>query len=378
MIYFDNAATTVQKSDAVIRAVTQAMTGIGNSGRGAYETALSASRLIYQTRLLVAQAFGVPGPERVIFTSGATQALNTAIFGVLRPGDHAIASDLDHNSVLRPLYHLQKQGVIDLDFLPADQTGRIRKADLAAALRPNTRLVCLCHGSNLTGNVTDPAPYAELAHNNGALFLLDASQTAGLLPISMEDMGLDLLCFSGHKALMGPQGIGCLCLSRRAEVSPLLYGGTGVQTELPDQPPEYPTRLEAGTLNGPGIAGLHAALEELSRVGMQTVFDHESRLAGQFVRLASQIPGLRLYGDFDGLRTGTVSLNVRDYPSSEVADELAVTDNIAVRAGAHCVPRLHRALGTHAQGAVRFSFGWYNTMEEVETALAALRRIASC
>ena len=378
MIYLDNAATTVRKPPAVIQAVTQALTGMGNSGRGAYETSLSASRIIFQTRQAVQATFDVPSPERVIFTSGATQALNTAIFGVLQPGDHVIASDLDHNSVLRPLYHLQRQGIIHMDFLPADPMGCIRVEDLQRALRPNTRLVCLCHGSNLTGNVTDPGPFAELTHRAGALFLLDASQTAGILPVSMARMGVDLLCFSGHKGLMGPQGIGCLCLSLRAEVAPMLYGGTGVQTELPDQPSEYPTRLEAGTLNGPGIAGLKAALDTLSQTGIDRVARHETELSLRFVRGVEQIQGVRLYGDFSGLRTGTVCLNIRDYASTEVADELAVTDQIAVRAGAHCVPRLHCALGTREQGAVRFSFGWYNTDADVDAAIDAVRRIAAC
>lgn len=378
MIYLDNAATTVQKPEAVIAALTRALTGMGNSGRGAYDTALSASRIIYETRQAVQRTFDVPVPERVIFTSGATQALNTAIFGVLRPGDHVVASDLDHNSVLRPLYHLQRQGVIRVDFLPADRSGRIRPEDLNAALRPGTRLVCLCHGSNLTGNVTDPRPFADLAHSVGALLLLDASQTAGAIPVSMRELGADLLCFSGHKALMGPQGIGCLCLSREAEVAPLLYGGTGVQTELPDQPREYPTRLEAGTLNGPGIAGLKAALEELEKTGIRQIARREQELSMTFADAVRQIDGVRLYGDFSGPRTGTVCLNIRDYPSTAVADELALSDGIAVRAGAHCVPRLHRALGTKEQGAVRFSFGWYNTVEEVQTAIEAVRRIAAC
>lgn len=375
MIYLDNAATSLRRPPCVIEAVTQAMQSLGNSGRGVNGGSLSAARVIYDARQKLADLFGCSSPERVCFTSNATEALNTAIFGLFGPGDHVITTDLEHNSVLRPLYRLEKRGV-ELSFVPADRLGRIALSDFAPLLRPNTRAVITTHASNLTGNLVDLDAVGAFAREHGLLYVVDASQTAGAFSIDMARSGISVLCFTGHKSMMGPQGTGGLCLAEGVEIRPLKTGGTGVQTYLPEQPAAYPTRLEAGTLNGHGIAGLSAAVDFLRETGVAAIHEKETALMRQFYDGVRAIPGVTVYGDFTGDRAPVVSLNIKDADSGEVADFLAAEYDIAVRSGAHCAPRMHRALGTEAQGAVRFSFGWYNTPAEVETAIAAIRSYA--
>lgn len=375
MIYLDNAATSLRRPPCVIEAVTQAMQSLGNSGRGVNGGSLSAARVIYDARQKLADLFGCSSPERVCFTSNATEALNTAIFGLFGPGDHVITTDLEHNSVLRPLYRLEKRGV-ELSFVPADRLGRIALSDFAPLLRPNTRAVITTHASNLTGNLVDLDAVGAFAREHGLLYVVDASQTAGAFSIDMARSGISVLCFTGHKSMMGPQGTGGLCLAEGVEIRPLKTGGTGVQTYLPEQPAAYPTRLEAGTLNGHGIAGLSAAVDFLRETGVAAIHKKETALMRQFYDGVRAIPGVTVYGDFTGDRAPVVSLNIEDADSGEVADFLAAEYDIAVRSGAHCAPRMHRALGTEAQGAVRFSFGWYNTPAEVETAIAAIRSYA--
>ncbi len=375
MIYLDNAATSLRRPPCVIEAVTQAMQSLGNSGRGVNGGSLSAARVIYDARQKLADLFGCSSPERVCFTSNATEALNTAIFGLFGPGDHVITTDLEHNSVLRPLYRLEKRGV-ELSFVPADQLGRIALSDFAPLLRPNTRAVITTHASNLTGNLVNLDAVGAFAREHGLLYVVDASQTAGAFSIDMARSGISVLCFTGHKSMMGPQGTGGLCLAEGVEIRPLKTGGTGVQTYLPEQPAAYPTRLEAGTLNGHGIAGLSAAVDFLRETGVAAIHEKETALMRQFYDGVRAIPGVTVYGDFTGDRAPVVSLNIEDADSGEVADFLAAEYDIAVRSGAHCAPRMHRALGTEAQGAVRFSFGWYNTPAEVETAIAAIRSYA--
>lgn len=375
MIYLDNAATSLRRPPCVIEAVAQAMQSLGNSGRGVNGGSLSAARVIYDARQKLADLFGCSSPERVCFTSNATEALNTAIFGLFGPGDHVITTDLEHNSVLRPLYRLEKRGV-ELSFVPADRLGRIALSDFAPLLRPNTRAVITTHASNLTGNLVDLDAVGAFAREHGLLYVVDASQTAGAFSIDMARSGISVLCFTGHKSMMGPQGTGGLCLAEGVEIRPLKTGGTGVQTYLPEQPAAYPTRLEAGTLNGHGIAGLSAAVDFLRETGVAAIHEKETALMRQFYDGVRAIPGVTVYGDFTGDRASVVSLNIEDADSGEVADFLAAEYDIAVRSGAHCAPRMHRALGTEAQGAVRFSFGWYNTPAEVETAIAAIRSYA--
>ncbi len=375
MIYMDNAATTLRKAPGVIEAVTAAMKTAGNAARGAHGPALEAAGIVYDAREKLAALLGCPRADHVIFTANATQALNTAIYGLLGPGDRAVTTDLEHNSVLRPLYALQDQGMA-LDILPADRQGRIRYEALEALLPGAKALVCT-HASNLTGNLLDLARIAELAHRYGALLIVDAAQTAGSIPINMTELGVDLLCFSGHKGLLGPQGTGGLCIRPGVELRPLLRGGSGVRSHDRAQPPEYPTRLEAGTHNAHGLAGLGAAADWLLREGVEKLCAREQELTRRFYEGVLSIGGVTVYGDFSVWPRGSVvALNVGDLDSSAAADALYTDYGIAVRAGAHCAPRLHDALGTAERGAVRFSFSPFTTEEEIDAAAAAVRELA--
>ena len=376
MIYFDNAATTMRKPDCVVQAVTEALCAMGNSGRGVHEGALSASRIIYDTRIALAEMFGAESPERIAFTANSTQALNIAIKGVLNPGDHVITTALEHNSVLRPLYELEERGVL-LTILPADKAGNVRYEDFEQEIQPNTRAIVTTHGSNLTGNLLDIGRLGGIAKKYGLLYIVDASQTAGVFDIDVQQMHIDILCFTGHKGLLGPQGTGGLYVRDGVEVRPLLSGGSGVQTYLRSHPAQMPTALEAGTLNGHGIAGLGAAVRHILDTGMETIRQKEQALMWEFYTQVRQIPGITIYGDFSTQnRCPIVTLNVRDYDSGEVSDALASEYGIATRSGAHCAPLMHKALGTVEQGAVRFSFSHYNTEEEINFAVSALRELA--
>ena len=265
-----------------------------------------------------------------------------------------------------------------MDFVPADRRGQLDYGAFSRLLRPNTRAVVCTHGSNLTGDLTDIEWIGDFCHRHGLLFILDASQTAGMVPIHMARQHIDVVCFTGHKSLPGPQGTGGLCVGEGVDIRPFAVGGTGVQSFSETQPAEYPTRLEAGTINSHGIAGLGAALEYLRTVGANTVHDRETALARRFYRAVRGIPGVTVYGDFSAEeRAPIVTLNIGDYDSAEVSDQLAERFGIATRPGAHCAPRLHRALGTAEQGAVRFSWGWANTEAETDAAAEAVRVLAT-
>lgn len=376
MIYFDNAATTVHKPPQVIEAVTAALSAMGNPGRGAHGGALSAARTVYDTREKLAALFGCGKPDRVAFAANATEALNTAISGLLSPGDHIIATDLEHNSVLRPLYRLEKQGA-HLSFVRADPKGRVDYEDFQRLIRPETRAIVCTHASNVTGALLDIGRIGALAREKGLLFIVDAAQTAGVFPIHMGDMNIDVLCFTGHKGLLGPQGTGGLCLREGVEIHPFKVGGSGVSTYSKEQPGQMPAVLEAGTLNGHGIAGLGAALDYIGSVGMDHIRSRERSLARRFYEGVSQIGGVTVYGDFEvSPRAAVVALNIRDLDSSAVSDVLDEDYQIATRPGAHCAPRMHQALGTAEQGAVRFSFSHFNTESEVDAAISAIAEIA--
>ena len=378
MIYLDNAATTLRKPQPVIDAVTAALCSLGNSSRGSYQSALSAARTIYEARCRVAAFFGCTQPDRVIFTANVTEALNIALSGLFQPGDHVISTDLEHNSVLRPLYRLETEGGVSLSFVPADRRGCVDYAAFERLICPQTRAIVCTHASNLTGNLLDLTAIGRIAKAHGLLLIVDAAQTAGCIPIDMEAMGIDVLCFTGHKGLMGPQGTGGLCLREGVELRPWKVGGSGVQSYSRTQPEQYPTRLEAGTLNGHGIAGLSAALDYLNEVGLSAVQAKEAALMRRFYNGVRAVDGVTVYGDFDApKRAAIVALNIRDYDSGSVADELSEVYGIAVRPGAHCAPRMHRALGTEERGAVRFSFSWFNTEAEVDTAIRAVKEIAA-
>ena len=375
MIYFDNAATTLHKPACVAQAVTEAMCSLGNSGRGVHSSALSASRTIYDTRVALAQLFGAESPERIAFTANSTEALNIAIKGVLDPGDHVITTALEHNSVLRPLFELEDRGV-ELTILPADRLGNIRYENFEKEIRPNTKVIVTTHGSNLTGNLLDIQRIGTIAKKHNLIYIVDASQTAGVFDLNVQRMHVDILCFTGHKGLLGPQGTGGIYVREGVDVRPLLCGGSGVQTYLRKHPPQMPTALEAGTLNGHGIAGLGAAVHYLQETGLDTIRAKEQELTMAFYEAVREIPGITVYGDFtDSNRCAIVALNIRDYDSGEVSDALSAQYGIATRPGAHCAPLMHKALGTVDQGAVRFSFSHYNTKEEITIAVAALREL---
>ena len=376
MIYLDNAATTLHKPQQVIDAVVHAMQSMGNCARGTHEEALDAARTVYDARVRLALLFGCPRVDHVAFTANSTEALNIAINGLIGPGDHVISTDLEHNSVLRPLYRLEAEHGAELSFVPADKLGNVDYADFERLMKPNTRAVVCTNASNLTGTVLDIERIAKTAHSHGALVIVDASQTAGCWPIDMKKMDIDVLCFTGHKGLMGPQGTGGICVKEGIEIRPFKVGGSGVQSYSRTHPAEYPTRLEAGTLNGHGIAGLGAAAKFISETGVENIHAKERSLMLRFYEGVKDIEGVTVYGDFTKDKTAIVALNIRDYESGEVSYELSQGYGIATRPGAHCAPRMHKALGTAEVGAVRFSFSFYNTEEEIDEAVRAVAELA--
>lgn len=378
MIYLDNAATTMHKPQTVIDAVTQAMCSLGNAGRGATSCALDAARTIHGCRTKLARFLGCPRADHVCFTPNSTAALNTVINGVVRPGDRVVTTVLEHNSVLRPLNRLAVEQGVTVEYAGCDANGVLDYDELEQLVTPGTRAVVVTHASNVTGNSVDVARVAAVAHAAGALVIVDASQSAGTAKIDMDTMGLDVVCFTGHKGLMGPQGTGGLAVAEGIDVAPWAMGGTGVRSFDALQPLEWPTRLEAGTLNGHGIAGLSAGLDFIeAQGGVEAIASSERALADRFLAGVREIPEIKLYGAFDQpTRSAIVSLNVGDIDSAEISDALMQGWGIATRPGAHCAPLMHRALGTERQGVVRFSFGYFNTDEEVDTAIDALRDLA--
>lgn len=376
MIYMDNAATTMRKPDEVIEAVVNAMNSMGNAGRGAHAASLSASRVIYNTREALARFFGAESPKQIVFTNNSTESLNIAIKGLLEPGDHVVTTMLEHNSVLRPLYEMQDKGV-SLTIVKSNKKGTISYEDIENAIQDDTKAIVITNASNLTGNYVDVKRVGEIAKKKGVLLVVDASQTAGVYPIHVKEMNIDILCFTGHKSLLGPQGTGGLYVREGLALKPLKSGGSGVQTYLKKHPEDMPTALEAGTLNGHGIAGLGAAIEYLEKEGIDNIREIELQHMWHFYHGVKEILGVKIYGDFDTeIRCPVVTLNIGDYDSSEVSDELLMTYGISTRPGAHCAPLMHEALGTVEQGAVRFSFSHYNTYEEIETAIAAIKELA--
>ncbi len=376
MIYLDNASTSLKKPPAVGRAILSAIQTLGNTARGAHGYSLDAACAIYDAREKLAALFNCPRADHVVFTANVTQALNTAICGVLSSGDHVISTDLEHNSVLRPLYRLQSEQGVELDFVPADRRGNIDYADFERLIKPNTKAIVCTHASNLTGNMTDIHRISKIARAHDILLIVDAAQTAGAKAIDMQALGIDILCFTGHKGLMGPQGTGGMCIREGVVIRPLIVGGTGVQTYRREQPDRLPTLLEAGTLNGHGIAGLSAAIDFINEIGLDHIADRKNALTQRFYQGVKEIDGVSVYGDLNREHAAIVTLNIGDLDSGEVADTLFEEYGIAARAGAHCAPRMHTALGTKEQGAVRFSFSYFNTEEEIDQAVEAVKKIA--
>ena len=383
MIYLDNAATTMRKPQEVIDAVVTAMGTLGNAGRGASSSAMGAARTIHECRERVARLLGCPRADHVAFAPNSTAALNCAINGLVGEGDRVVTTVLEHNSVLRPLNRLAAERGVHVERVGCDEFGRLDMEELERLVVSGTRAVIVTGASNVTGNAVDVARVSRIAHAAGAVCIVDASQSAGIIPIDMDGQGLDVVCFTGHKALMGPQGTGGLAVSEGVDVRPWNVGGTGVHSFDPMQPEDWPTRLEAGTLNGHGLAGLAAGLEFLdANGGVKAMGEHEVAMARRLYEGVRGIEGVTVYGDWETfssdespLRAGVLSLNVGDISSADVSDMLMQGWGIATRPGAHCAPLMHEALGTREQGLVRFSTSWFTTQEEIDTAIEAVREI---
>ena len=377
MIYLDNAATTLHKPPQVVKAVADALQSMGNSARGTHAGSMAASHTVYDTRVKLAKLFGCPRADRVAFTANITEALNIAVNGLIGRGDHVITTDCEHNSVLRPLYRLADEQGVEVSFVPADRQGNLDYDAFEPLMQPHTRAIVCTHASNLTGNLTDLARVSAVAKAHDVLLIVDAAQTAGAYPIDMAALGIDVLCFTGHKGLMGPQGTGGLCVREGLTLRHWKVGGSGVQSYSRTHPTQMPTCLEAGTLNGHGIAGLSAALDFIAEVGVDAIHDRETALMRRFYEGVKDVPGITVYGDFSRQRMAIVTLNIGDYESGAVSDALSEEYGIATRPGAHCAPRMHQALGTVQQGAVRFSFSWFNTEQEIDAAIQAVRELAA-
>lgn len=377
MIYFDNAATTMLKPPAVAEAVSAAINEFGGAGRGVHAASLASGMTIFNTRVAIARLLGAPDPKHVCFTSNVTESLNAAISGLLHAGDHAITTAASHNSVLRPLYRKVDESGVQLDILPVAPDASIDYDAFDALFKPNTKLAAVTHASNLTGDVYDIARMASIAHEHGALLVLDAAQTAGSVPTDMTALGVDILCFTGHKSLFGPQGTGGVCLADGIDIPAYKEGGSGTHSYDRRHPDFYPEHLEAGTLNGHGIAGLAAGVAFIEEHGVEAIHAHTLELADRFETAVKDIEGVKLYGGHGGIdRTGIVTLNIGDVDSGAVSDLLNAEYGICTRAGAHCAPLMHQALGTEGPGAVRFSFGYFNTEDEIDEGIRALSEIA--
>ena len=379
-IYFDNAATTYHKPEEVIESVIYGLRHMGNNGRGVNEVAISTARIIYETREKVAKFFNGNDSRCVAFTSNATEALNTAIKGLCTEKDHVITTEMEHNSVLRPLYELREKG-LEITFLKKEEALKLDREKMKKYLRKNTVALISTHVSNLTGDIADVENMGKFSRENGLIFILDASQSAGVIPVDIEKYNIDILCFTGHKGLLGPQGTGGLYVREGVKVNPLKSGGSGMETYNERHPENMPERLEAGTLNGHGIIGLGAGLDYISGVGIENIHKKETELMWQFYEGIKNIKDIKIYGNFfeNGKRVERapiVTLNLGDIDSGEMCDILNAEYGIVTRAGGHCAPLMHRALGTEEQGAVRFSFSYFNSSGEVESAIKALTEIS--
>jgi len=385
MIYLDNAATSFPKPEPVLRGMDAFVrASAANPGRSGHRRAVEAEAMIDATRLLLARLFGCPRPERVVFTLNATDALNMAIKGALRSGDHVITSVLEHNSISRPLNQMEKEGYITLTRLPADGRHMIDPDEVARAFTPKTRLVAVTHASNVTGTIQPAAAIGRIVRERGALLLLDASQSAGIVPIDVEKDAIDLLAFTGHKALLGPTGTGGLVVGERAVIAPWREGGTGGDSSSPVQPAEFPHCLEGGTPNVFGIAGLREGVKLLLEHGVASILSHEREMLAVFYKALKE-PGRYSWHGADGViadergegRVGLVGINLPGFAPPEMAAILDEQFDIAVRAGLHCAPYAHKHLGTFPQGTVRLSVGLLTTADEMREAAAAFDEVAA-
>jgi cysteine desulfurase/selenocysteine lyase len=374
--YLDNAATSHPKPAAVYSAADEFLRhGAGNPGRGSHRRATEAAGLVARCRMRLARLLGVPVPARVVFTPGCTHALNLALKGLLRPGDRVATTSLEHNAVARPLRSLERRGVI-VDRAPCPE-GQFDWSAFRARLTPETRLAVVVHASNVTGEVLPVAEIATACAALGVPLLVDAAQTAGALPTPARDWGQVLVALAGHKGLLGPTGVGALYVAEGLEPQPLVEGGTGTRSESDEQPETLPDRFESGTLNGPGLAGLEAALAWLEERGVATVRKSELALTEHLARELAAIPGVRVYGPPAGAdRAAVVSFTLADWDPQDLAPVLDERFDVQCRAGLHCAPWAHQSLGTFPGGTVRFSPGPFTTEAEVETAVSAVRQVA--
>ena len=376
MIYLDNAATSFPKPKQVIDAVAHYLNKIGgNPGRAAHAPAREAGRVIDRTRRSLAKLLGNVEPSRILCTPSTTVALNLAFKGLLQAGDHVVTTSMEHNSVMRPLRGLQKLGISHSQ-IPCSPRGELDPADISPLIRPQTRLIALIHGSNVTGNLMPLSEVGRIAREHGILLLVDAAQTMGRIPIDPQESNIDLLAGPGHKGLLGPMGTGFLYVRPGLELEPLWEGGTGTYSESMEQPETWPERFESGTLNAPGLAGLAAGIAEVQKLGLEAIAAHEQSLIESLAAGLSQLPGIILYGSPDKSScTGTLSFNVQELDCSEVAHILDTAYAIAVRSGLHCAPAAHRTINTFPHGTVRASVGPYNTQEDIHTLVHAVSEI---
>lgn len=365
-VYLDNAATSFPKPEKVYQAVMHAMRDVGASpGRGGHRRSFEAGRIMFMAREAVANLFAIPDSSRIIFTHSATGALNLALHGILAAGDHVVTTSMEHNSLLRPLHALRNEGV-EVTIVPAGSDGMVDPADVEKAVQHNTRMVAVGHVSNVCGAIQPIGPIAKLCRRAGAIFLVDAAQSAGYLDIDVNAIGIDLLAAPGHKGLLGPAGTGFLYAAPHIVLKPVYEGGTGTSSTSLEQPTLFPDGFEAGTHNLPGIAGLKAGIEFILERGLDAIFQHERALLNEAARLLGKIQGVKIYGPQDPDKRGSVlSFNVDGVDASLLAAELDHDFDIAVRAGLHCAPLAHQTIGSMPSGTLRLSPGWSSTFEEI-------------
>lgn len=377
IVYLNNAATSFPKPPGVVNAVVEALNHMGGSpGRGGQRISKAASETVWQARQAVARLFGIADPRRVIFTGNATEALNLAIHGFLRPGDHVVTTVMEHNSVLRPLKALERTGVTNTK-VAASPEGYVEPLRIKEAIRPNTRLIVTVHGSNVTGTLLPIEAIGSIARERGIPYLVDAAQTAGIVPIDVRRAGISLLACPGHKGLLGPQGTGFLYISEELTLRPLKQGGTGIYSELEDQPDVLPERYESGSLNTPGLAGLSAGVEFLLETGVEQVRRKEKRLTSRFIDGLLRVPGVQVYGplECDG-RVGVVSFNIDGFPPETVGNLLEERGGVIGRTGLHCAPLVHKLIGTFPLGTVRLSLSYFTTESELDHTLDVIEEVA--
>lgn len=378
MIYLDNAATTFPKPESVYAKMDDCMRNYcANPGRSGHKMAMESARVVEETRDIIAKLFNIKNPMDVVYTFNATDSLNLAIKGFLKPGDHVITTTMEHNSVLRPIMELENIGV-EHTFVQADEEGRIDPKDVETAIKDNTKLIAIIHASNVTGTLIDIETIGKIAKNHGITYLVDASQSAGIYDIDVDKLNIDMLAMPGHKGLLGPQGTGVLYVNNKIRLHSQREGGTGSKSEEIIQPDLYPDKYESGTHNTPGIVGLGAGVEFLLETGLDNIRKHEEELSQYMIDEILKIDGVKLYGPKSAKeRAAVIAVNIKDLDSGEVTFRLDREFGIATRSGIHCAPLAHKSIGTLKQGAVRFSLGYFTTKEEVEEAIKALKVIAS-